>query len=76
MTERLFDDAEIDIACPKCAQEIKQTVGWLHTRDEIVCPRCRHRFRVDSAQAIRALQAREHRNDDAPYEGSDPRKPR
>ncbi len=76
MIERLFDDAEIDIECPKCGNEIKQTVGWLHTRDAVTCPRCGKRFRVDSAQAIRALQAREHRTDDTPDKGFDPREPR
>jgi Zn finger protein HypA/HybF involved in hydrogenase expression len=70
-----FDDAEIDIACPKCGHEIKQTVGWLHTYDEVGCPRCRKRFRVDSTQAIRALGAHGHKTDSAPYEGFDPKKP-
>ena len=73
--ERFFDDAQIEFACPKCSHEIKQTVEWLHTYDEVACPRCRKRFRVDSTQAIRALQAHGHRTDDAPYEGFDPRKP-
>src|SRR3712207_6315564 len=70
--EHLFDHTEIDIACPMCGHETTQTVGWLHTYDEVACPQCRTRFRVDSAQAIRALRARGHRTDDAPTNGFDP----
>lgn len=71
MTERVFDDAEANLACPNCGQRTEQTVGWLHTHDEAICPRCGNLFRVDSTQAIRALQACAHTTDDVgrnPYE--------
>lgn len=58
MSERLFDDAEVNVACPQCGHGTKQTVGWLHTHDETICPRCGNLFRMDSTQAIRALQER------------------
>ena len=56
MTDRLFDDAEVTVACPTCGHETEQTVGWLHTHDEAICPDCGKPFLVDSAQAIVALQ--------------------
>lgn len=71
MTERLFDETGVGLACPKCQHEAERTVGWLHTHDQTVCPGCGKPFRVDSTQAIRALQACARRAGDAgcnPYE--------
>lgn len=34
-----FDDAALEIKCPKCGKQIKQTVGWFK-KQGVKCPHC------------------------------------
>lgn len=40
MTERIFENAEIEITCPGCSHRTKQTVGWLRNHEQMRCGGC------------------------------------
>jgi uncharacterized Zn finger protein (UPF0148 family) len=35
-----FDSSSIEITCPKCGKELKETLGRLKRTGHIVCPTC------------------------------------
>ncbi len=34
------------LECPECARTVSQTLGWLATHTELVCPQCKARFEI------------------------------
>lgn len=51
----MFDDTKIDIPCPDCGRESKQTIRRLKTNPELSCS-CGARFHVKADQLRRTLK--------------------
>ena len=51
----LFDDQEIDIACPRCSRQTPKTVRWIKAHEEFVCPGCGEIVPVESARFLGGL---------------------
>lgn len=39
-------DKSLALECPECAGTVSQTLGWLATHTELVCPQCNARFEI------------------------------
>ena len=52
----LLDNERIDIPCPHCGQQSKQTIARLKRDPDITCPSCRQTFHIEAAQLRQALQ--------------------
>jgi len=61
-----LDNAEIEIPCPKCGKESKQTVGRLKNDPKLTCPHCRFVFHVEAKQLRELLRKVNKSLDDLP----------
>lgn len=64
MAMGLFDDAEIEIACPGCGHKQKKTVRWLSNEKSFTCPGCRERVTLDNDELRRDMRKVDKAADD------------
>lgn len=52
----MFDNAEIEIPCPKCSVKAKKTIAWVKANDSLTCSGCDETIHVDKSGLIDGLQ--------------------
>ncbi len=52
----MSNSPRIAIKCPKCGHKTEQTVRWLKTNDEFVCPGCGGLVKIDGPAFIKEIE--------------------
>lgn len=55
----MFENQTIGVTCPKCGNQIEQTIGWLKTNDKVACPGCRSELVIDSEKLFSGIEKAE-----------------
>lgn len=55
----MFENQTIGVTCPKCGNQIEQTVGWLKSNDKITCPGCSSVLVIDSEKLFAGIEKAE-----------------
>jgi hypothetical protein len=50
------DDRDISIPCPKCGHQFTQKLGALKPDDDLTCPACATKFRIDPTTFVKRLR--------------------
>lgn len=64
MPKGIFDDAEIEIPCPKCGYKTKQTIGRLRDQAQFECVGCGTTIKPSTRQFDSALNKVDQSIDD------------
>lgn len=55
----MFENQTIGVTCPKCGNQIEQTIGWLKSNDKVICPGCGTDFTINSERLSAGLKKAE-----------------
>lgn len=55
----MFENQTIGVTCPKCGNQIEQTIGWLKSNDKVICPGCNSDFAIDSEKFFAIIEKAE-----------------
>lgn len=56
MSDDLFDEQSIDIPCPQCGHETKETIRWLRANADYVCAGCGRDIHLERDKLLRGLE--------------------
>ena len=55
----MFENQTIGVTCPKCGNQIEQTIGWLKSNDNVTCPGCGSDFIINSEKFFAGIEKAE-----------------
>ncbi|WP_319636859.1 YnfU family zinc-binding protein [Brucella sp. MAB-22] len=55
----MFENQTIGVTCPKCGNQIEQTIGWLKSNDNVTCPGCCSDFIINSEKFFAGIEKAE-----------------
>ena len=48
---KIFDELEVDLACPQCGTEVKKSLAWLEADEQFTCAGCSSAVTLDKESA-------------------------
>ncbi|EXL06228.1 hypothetical protein BG46_15740 [Brucella anthropi] len=55
----MFENQTIGVTCPKCGNQIEQTIAWLKTHDKLTCGGCGSDIVIDSEKLFSGIKEAE-----------------
>ncbi|PJT21484.1 hypothetical protein CN884_13840 [Ochrobactrum sp. 30A/1000/2015] len=55
----MFENQTIGVTCPKCRNQIEQTIAWLKTHDKMTCAGCGSDFIINSEKLFTGIEKAE-----------------